>query len=409
MATAASPNLHFTAAHACDGTGGVQEGARLAGVLHLFDPHTLSPADEAKWDALGRARSGDNVFAEPWMMRLSLAHCAPAGGAVRLAVVIDDRGDWLGVLPLIERRRHGRALWPNLAVWTHSNQFNAAPLLRHGSEPAFWRALLTGLDRQGGAAVSLCLTDLAEDDPACSALAEVCREQGRDWRIDRRMARACLIGDAGLAVRAEAAFRSKYRRRLASLERQLEREHGPLTLRSTRDAQEISGLIATFLSLEAAGWKGVAGSALDRADATRDFFTAAARAAAARGRFEISWLELGGAPVAMTTQFIGPQWSCGFKRAHDERFARFAPGQLHLKHLTQHLCAQGGPHFDSSAAPDQEAINRMWPDRRAFIDCHLAIGGPLHRLAHRALCAVQGAFHAIKGRRAAAPAIPQQA
>ncbi|MFM5931085.1 MAG: GNAT family N-acetyltransferase [Novosphingobium sp.] len=379
------------------------------GSLHLIDPHTLSPADEAKWDALGRARSGDNVFAEPWLMRLSLAHCVPAGETVRLAVVIDDRGDWLGTLPLIDRLRHGRAFWPNRAVWTHPNQFNATPLVRRGSEAAFWHALLSGLDAQGGAAVSLCLSDLALDDPASEALAAVCREQGRDWQAYRHTARACLIADEGLAARAQAAFRPKYRRRLGSLERQLELEHGPLTHRSTRDPEEIAGLIDAFLALEAAGWKGAAGSALDREAGTRDFFVAVAAAAAARGRFEMSWLDLAGQPIAMTTQFVGGQWSAGFKRAHDERFARFAPGQLHLQHLTQHLCAQGGANFDSSAAPDQQAINRMWPDRREFLCCHVAIGGPLHRIAHRALCAVQGAFHAIKGRRAAVPVFPPEA
>ncbi|PLK24237.1 GNAT family N-acetyltransferase [Novosphingobium sp. TH158] len=373
-------------------------GNSIGGAMHLrlVDPHRIDPADEAQWDDLGHNRSGDSVFAEPWLMRISLAHCDRDKRAV-LAVVVDIAGKWLGVLPVHRSWRHGRAIWPNLSSWQHANQFNGTPLVRAGYEVQFWRGLLAGVDRTDGPAVSLCMQGLPADDPANEALVRVLAEEGRSWRISRRYSRACIHADRNASARAEAAFKPKLRRRLESLERQLGEEVGdPVHLHSSRDPEVILQLIGRFLAIEAAGWKGSAGSALDRDVATRAFFTQAAHAAAVRGRFEVSWLEAAGQCIAMTTQFIGSEWSCGFKRAHDEKFARFAPGQLLLKNLTRLICERGEGHFDSSASPDQESINRMWPDRRELFDCHIAIGGRGRRLVHGGLSGLQSLWHAVK-------------
>lgn len=363
--------------------------------LRLLNPTRIDAAAMRRWDELGQRKSGGNVFAEPWLTRISLEHCDPRGQAV-LAVVEDRGGAWLGAVPLVRAARHGRLPWPNWTVWRHPNQFNGTPLVRAGHETRFWRALLAGLDRHRGLALGLCLTELPSDDPVNQALVAVCREEGRELHQYRRYARASLRGDAQLAERAEQWFKPKSRRRLCSLERQLAAELGPVTFHTTRDPARIVAVLDTFLALEASGWKGAAGSALDRAADTRAFFHAAARAAAARGRFEVSWLDAGGQCLAMTTQFVGPGWSSGFKRAHDERYARYAPGLVHLMHLTRHLCARGQGHFDSSAAPGEESVNRLWPDRRELFDCRVAIGGRGQRLGFKALSALQGAWHAAK-------------
>lgn len=393
--TAAPPHrLAFKAeipAEAAAGAAGCSQSCSL----RLLDPVALSHADQANWDQLGEARSGDNIFAEPWLMRLSLAHFDPFA-AVRLAVVEDVQGRWLGALPLVRRSRLGRLIWPHWAGWDHPNQFNNTPLVRAGYEATFWRTLFAGLDCQPGWAISLCLSDLPADDPVNCVLVEVCQSDQRNWNAYRRFSRASLRIDGGVQQRLEAAFRPKHRRRIDSLERQLEAEHGAVQLRRTRDPEEVAGLIDQFLELEAAGWKGSAGSALDQAAETRNFFRATALAAAERGKFEVSWLEVNDHAIDMTTQFVGSQWSSGFKRAHDERYSRFAPGQLHLRHLTRRLIAEGGGNFDSCASPDQESINRMWPDRRELFDCHVAIGGPLRSLACSGLSRARQAFHWAK-------------
>ncbi|MDE2403528.1 MAG: GNAT family N-acetyltransferase [Sphingomonadales bacterium] len=360
-------------------------GARLS----LLAPASLTAADQAVWDDLGANSATPSVFAQPWFTRAGLACCA-GDADVRLAVVIEDGGNWLGVVPVIARARYGKAPFPHWALWSHPNQFRGTPLVQQGHEARFWRALLDGLGRAGRGRLALRLTGLPLDEPVVRALVQVCADDRRGWKTDRLYDRALLARDQ---LDEGEALKGSRRRRIASLERKCERELGPLAWRVAGSKADVAAALDRFLALESAGWKGRAGSALASATATRDFFAAVTSAAAARGLIEVTELLAGGRLIAASVHFVAGDEGFGFKMAYDEGLGGFGPGLLLLSRLTAHFRDAGPPRVDSCCAPGQEPIGSLWPQRLGLVDCGIALGGPLRRRALGWLDRLERLYH----------------
>jgi CelD/BcsL family acetyltransferase involved in cellulose biosynthesis len=357
--------------------------------FRLLDPAQLGSADLQCWDALAATDRDGNPFAQPWLLRLSLAHCDPAQSAW-LAVVEAEDGQWLGAIPLA-RARAGRVPLSQWTGWSHPNQFTGTPLVGRDCAAAFWQGLLAGLDREHGGGLALALANLPLDTPVNQALFDLCEQQGRRSIIDRRWQRAALSPGP-----ASSETSGKLRRRIDGLERKLEREHGPLSLEQAREPERIAELTQQFLALESAGWKGEAGSALASRGATQRFFCAVAQTGAAQAAFEISVLRSGERIVAMSTQLLAGATAHGFKAAYDEKFAAHAPGLLLLVRLTRHWQDHGQTFVDSCAKAGQEPVSRLWPARRELVDCRLALGGTRRRAGFAALLAAEAAWHTAK-------------
>ncbi|MDE2437585.1 MAG: GNAT family N-acetyltransferase [Sphingomonadales bacterium] len=351
----------------------------------------LGEADHARWDDLGHCTSVANVFCQPWMVRAGLAHCDSEGRIV-LAVVRDRHDAWLGVLPMSSPWRHGRAPMPNWRSWLHANQFVGTPLVRSGCEGLFWQTLLEGLDHLDARHVALCLPSLPRDDAVVRALVATCNDQGRLFRHDHEWSRPCL--DARGSETSEQDVR--LRRRIAGLERKLEREWGEVRFEVSSDPDAIAGLIDPFLELERRGWKGQAGSALACEAGTDGYFRSVAAAAARRGRFIFATLSAGGQMVAISSVLLGSEWSYGFKMAYDEGAAACAPGVLLLDRLTGHLRATGAVPTDSCASGAGHPVNRLWLERLDFVDLCVAIGGPRRRAVFETMTWAEQVFHAVK-------------
>ena len=371
---------------------GDQAQAAEGQAFRLLNWNALAPGDEGAWHALGHATEAPSVFAEPWLMRRSLAHCDP-GQQAQLAVVEGDDGEWLGVLPVMSTRRQGRSPVPAWKAWTHPNQFTGSPLVRRGQAERFWRGLLDGLARHGSDRVALALSQLPTDDPATRALLFLCEREGRLVAIDNRSQRACLNADPGVEPPDQGA---KQRSRIRGLERKLEAEVGAVDFAVVRDPERNAAALNDFLALERSGWKGHAGSALACADATRSFFLDAARAAAMKGRLEVATLTAAGRIIAMSTQLVGEGRTYGFKAAYDEDFASCAPGLLLLDRLTRFYFEQGTGEIDSCAVPGQQPVSRLWHARRELIDCRVALGGRLRAGVFSGLLAAERVARGIR-------------
>lgn len=355
--------------------------------MRLLRPDALDACDEAAWHALGDDAETPSVFVEPWFLRSSLAHCDRRRQA-RLAVIADEDGRWLGLLPVLATTRQGRSPVPAWSEWRHPNQFVGTPLVRRGQADRFWDGLIRGLGACGPRA-SLVLADLPVDEPVTQALLRVCAEGNRAAVTDRRIARAYLSPDS---VPDQGA---KQRSRVRGLDRKLAGEVGPVAFELVRDVDAVARLLDTFLVLERSGWKGRAGSALACADGTQAFFREICTAAAARNRLELATLSAGGRIVAVSTQLEGAGRLYGFKAAYDEAFARYAPGLLLLDRLTRSYVERGCA-VDSCAVPGQQPVSRLWPGRRELIDCRVALGGPARAGLFKAMVACERAARALR-------------
>lgn len=326
------------------------------------------------WDALATCAGEPNPFMESWYLLPALR---ALGGKARILMFEAD-GDLAGIMPLASSRRYYAWPIPNLAAWTHPNAFLGVPLVAAGLERAFWRTLLAWADGNAALALFLHLPDLPLEGALHGALIAVLAEQNRNAGLVHREERAMLASDEDPEAYFEASLSGKKRK---ELRRQFARlsELGEVAVVRQHDAQDLQRWIDDFLALEAAGWKGKAGSALACHDDTATLFRQALAGAVAHDRLERLSLTLDGKPIAMLTSFIAPPGAFSFKTAFDESFARFSPGVLLQRENLDILARKDIAWTDSCASADHPMIDHIWRERRPIGRMSIAIGGAIRR------------------------------
>ncbi|HEY3767288.1 MAG TPA: GNAT family N-acetyltransferase [Candidatus Angelobacter sp.] len=122
-----------------------------------------------------------------------------------------------------------------------------------------------------------------------------------------------------------AGTRPKFRSHLRRSKRQLE-EQG--TLECKRSSAADPEALKKFFDLEASGWKGAEGTAIQCNQHVRDFYDLVAQAAARDGYLSLDFLELNGKPIAAHFGFNLRGRYFLAKAGYDEAFRRQGPGQL---------------------------------------------------------------------------------
>ncbi|MEO9336641.1 GNAT family N-acetyltransferase [Mesorhizobium sp. SB112] len=178
--------------------------------------------------------------------------------------------------------------------------------------------------------------------------------------MERPFLESPLDGDAYL----KQSLNSHHYREFRRLKRRLE-ERGTVEHVIARSADEIRNGIETFLTLEAAGWKGRKRTAM----AVDRFRAAFAREAvyrlAERDACRIHMLTLDGEPIACLVVFIENGTAYTWKTAYDEQLAAYSPGTLLMIEVTrQHLEDPNIVMTDSCAVPDHPVMSRLWSERR---------------------------------------------
>lgn len=360
----------------------------------LLDPATITDHQRNLWQALATTAGGASIFAQPWFLSAALRANDRAGSA-RLLVVSNAIGQWLGVLPIVRRTSLGRMPLPHWQAWAHDNQFFGLPLICTGAERTFWDALLDLADREAGAQriAALFLPTMPARHPATSALEAALLARGQRLTRVRQTRRAMLTGGSGkmpvLPARRAA--------RLRALARRIDKDFGNATVEWLAADAPAGPWIDSFLHLESLGWKGERQSCLAAHDHNAALFRDVINAAHRRGVLRFARLMVDGRPAAMSTFFIDRGHGFGFKQAYDPAFCSYGPGLLLLRHITDHIVHHGEPMlFDSCSAPDQQSINRMWPERRAIADMLVPVGGGWAQTMVATMLSVRALVHHLR-------------
>lgn len=356
-----------------------QSAIRLLTAEHVADPAFVSD-----WEGLTQRASEPNPFFEPWFLLPALRQLG-AGGEVQVMAWY-RHGKLAGVLPMLRSADYYGRPVSHARGWVHPNAFCGVPLIATGHEEAFWRDLLAHLDRHAQQALLLHLPLLPEDGPANAALDRVLVGTARAHYAAAQESRALLTGKTSAEAYLAAAMSAKKRKELRRQHNRLA-EEGALALERLEGDESLAAWTTEFLSLEAAGWKGEAGSALASAPATQALFTEALAGAAKVGRLERLALRLDGRAIAMLANFITPPGAFSFKTAFDEDYARFSPGMLlQLENLAL-LERPDVEWADSCAAQGHPMIERLWREHRRIVSRNISIGGPARRALFRLLMA----------------------
>lgn len=159
--------------------------------------------------------------------------------------------------------------------------------------------------------------------------------------VDSASASSSAKADAQPAWLAET--RPKFRSHLRRARRQLE-EQGTLALKhySAADPEALE----RFYELEASGWKGAEGTAIQCDPRTRKFYDAVAQAAAQQGYLSLDFLELNGKPIAAHFGFNLRGRYFLAKAGYDETYRRHGPGQLLVNEILSETPLRGLHEFD---------------------------------------------------------------
>jgi hypothetical protein len=306
----------------------------------------------------------------------------PGGDRVRLLVVTD--GSRLDVcLPVVPVRRWRRRVpVPALVSWTHDFQVLGTPIVdSRRSAQALSVLLRAGRGDRRGAAL-LEIEDLGDGGPVAAALDEAAAAVGGSVRRWEGYERAVLTRTADGAVVGDERRERRRRARRA-----LERVVGPLTSVDRADDPEA---VERFLELEAAGWKGRAGTAIACDPAAAAFFREICRRFAAAGRLELRSFEARSGPVATEMSVHAGGGAFHLKTAHDEQYRVHSPGVLSMVDIADRFAAEPLDFRDACTGGSGVMEGRVWPGRRRISTVVMPFASPVSRAVVAGLCAARG-------------------
>ncbi|WP_271439051.1 GNAT family N-acetyltransferase [Pontixanthobacter luteolus] len=336
----------------------------------------------AQWAALEAISSEPNPFYSSWGLPPAMKAFDPDG---RLEILqFWAAGELCGLLPLQRSGSYYGYPIPHLRGWMHDNAFCGAPLVTAGHEGEFWSALLDHLDAHPSHSLFFHLEGIAEDGALFRSLADIVTARRATCAIVHRGERAMLASPASAEEYFAASMSGKKRKELRRQYNRLS-ELGELRFERRRDAHDLADWANDFLELEAAGWKGAAGSALASDPRTAALFADMLNGAAGIGKLERLALYLDDRPIAMLANFLCPPGAFSFKTAFDERYSRFSPGVLLQRENLDILQEPSIEWTDSCAAADHPMIERIWREKRSMVRLSVGIGGKLRQAAFRQL------------------------
>ncbi len=321
------------------------------------------------WRALAASATEPNVFYDP---DFALAAAPALGRGVEVILVWSATPRRLvGLFPFtIAARRYGVKL-PLMVGWTHPFAPLGTPLIDRDAGSAIMTAFLEHVAGDDALPKQMLLPLLHEAGPVAGALRAALAPGA--WAAFGRHQRAVLRPDGDAASYVERAIGRKRRKELRRQRHRLA-DTGSVSFSVAQTPADIAPALADFLSLEAGGWKGQAGTAIAQHPDIRRFVETAVMALAARGGARVTRLLCGSQPIACAVTLASQHGAWGWKIAYDERFAGGSPGvQLYLD-LTAAMLADPDIAFvDSCATPDHPMIDHLWRARLPMADWLVAL------------------------------------
>ncbi|MGU3539208.1 GNAT family N-acetyltransferase [Methylobacterium sp. A54F] len=358
-----------------------------AGLIAAVRPLGAAPPWRGAWAALAAASLDPNPFYAP-------GYALPAAGAfgagVRLLLVADRPPEAPGTrLLALWPFRRVPARWglplPVLMGWTHGFCPYGAPLLDR-AEPERALAGLLAAPRALGLPPRLYLPNLPAAGPFADGLAGVAAARALRRAAYWPQARALLdlAGRGGAERAGYLAHMPGSRRRKLRQGAQRLAAAGPVTHETLRDPAALAEAVEDYVALEAAGWKGRAGTAVADRPAEHAFLRAMAAELGPAGGLRVERLRRGGRTLASAILPVSGDTLWCLKIAHDEAEAAHSPGVQLVHRLT--LGALADPavaRVDSCSVAGYRLGEMFWTERRAVAHVLLeaAGGDPLFRVA----------------------------
>lgn len=326
-------------------------------------------------------------------------HMVPAAVAAARLILPEDRivvltafqNEALGVERLVgvwafARRRDWRSGFAEVLVspLLPLYEVSSTPILDRDLAVPVAIAMLRHLLVASDMPRTLVLPLLAMDGESAATLAAACKATGSRIDLAERWQRPIMLPQPGDSAETylRRSLGSSYKKRMQQFRSM--RKYGALSFRRERGVAARDRL-PEFLALEAAGWKGEAGSAISRIPADTAYIQGLAAEFAAVEALQIDSLLLDGVPIAMGLLIDNAGTRHFLKIAYDERQGHLSPGRaLTFAMLQADLASGPAAVFDSGAGDGVDARTYVWGERRQIGHGLLGLGGARPGLPHLA-------------------------
>lgn len=335
--------------------------ARLGPAFAELSARALEPnphmAPAAVGAAMERVEAGDIVIVAVWFNE--------ALGSERLA------GIWA-----LRRSRDWRSGFaatlcaPILPLY----EVSSIPVIDRDHADDVMQAMLRHLLSARDLAGTLALPLMPLEGPSHTVLTEACRVTGSRLTAFERWQRPMLIPQGGDTAETylRRALGSGYKKRMQQF--RAIAKHGVVGFQRRRGKAAREAL-ESFLTLEAAGWKGKAGTAIASIPADAAYFRTLAERFAESDGLQLDALTLDGAPIAMGLLVESAGTRHFLKIAHDETQSRHSPGRsLTIAMLQADFAGMPATVFDSGAGDGVDAGTYVWGERRMMANVVIGLG-----------------------------------
>ena len=313
----------------------------------------------AAWQQLAARALEPNPFYEPDYLLASARHIEH--GDIRCLAVYRDGArdsDLIGLFPLQRARLTSALPLPAFEFYRNDFTCQTTPLIDAEDAAGVWNCFFAALGRTPDAPRQLLSAMMPTSRGAFAALQQAQDDSGRALAVVETTARAA-IEFTGTYKQYTDRYSS---RRMSNIRRRHRRlaETGTLALETVTDPAGKITALAEFLRIEAAGWKGAAGTAMAQTPATK----ALAEAVFLSDAAEFDVLSIDGRAIAVMASIRADRVLYTIKTTYDESFSASSPGTILDQHVIQRtLCnPERYSRIDSCAVPGS-AVETTWCER----------------------------------------------
>lgn len=351
---------------------------------------TIGLADEdlaGHWAALIERAPG-NVFMNPAALKVAQT----TGFAQPRMLLAWERGPQperlVGLWAFEEKRV--TPLWPSfLAAPPYNYAFLSNPVvdpaLLDETIAAFFNAIES--DRSLPNVVRLRYLDASSE--TCAAILRAVTARGGQWLKLSERERPFATRELGL--KRSGSTRKKLRQdwnRLCGL--------GAVAVVNERAPNAVQEAFETYLTMEAASWKGTQGTALLCKTADATFTRRLIAGLAAQQSASVALLTMNGQAIAAQVLLYCGTMAYTWKTAFDAEFARYSPGAILVDKMTEQLFTSEGIEAIESCSPEGGFMNQIWEGRRATVDL-LADLGAHKSLGYTAVLMGERSYRQLRG------------
>jgi CelD/BcsL family acetyltransferase involved in cellulose biosynthesis len=315
------------------------------------------------WEDLCARCVENNVYYSP-RYAVALLQSVERAQNVRFAVVWDG-SSLVALLPFTSPSFSIPFLRPAGRVWQSKYTYSCTPLLDTNMKIEAADALLNVL--ASISASEWIIPSVSTDGEACQSIIAALARREVPWTFLNQFRRATLEPGHTFDEHMNRCVGSNRRKGLARTRRRLE-EVGKVEHESHSFGEGLERAVSAFLKIEASGWKGKRGTALDCDEQTRHFATSAFTGDETNSICRADMLTVNGVPIAVSLIVLAGSTGFAVKACYDETYRKYSPGLLlEMEVIRSFLSGNWAKRLDS-ATLGTHVLDDLWPGRTDVAD-----------------------------------------